>query len=267
MLADGREVRAALLAERLSDLGRGLERGEHALVLHVEDPQRARGALLASLVVEHLRMGVEPLVQALEVGRPAAPVADRVEPQLPLRDAEAPKQLVVELDHLGVDGRVLGADRLDRELPVLAEPPALGSRVPVHRRDREELLRLRLAVEPVLEVRADDRRRPLGPQRQRPAAPVGERIHLLLDDVRAGPGRSLEELRVLEPGRLDPAVAVERAETLGLPRHPLPQRRFGGEDVVGSPRRLDWRHEARSSARNGLRASSAPSVVRGPWPG
>ena len=27
------------------------------------------------------------------------------------------------------------------------------------------------------------------------------------------------------------------------------------------------RHEARSSARNGLRASSAPSVVGGPWPG
>ena len=39
-----------------------------------------------------------------------------------------------------------------------------------------------------------------------------------------------------------------------------------GSDVVRSARRVDSRH-ARSSARKGLRASSVPSVVRGPWPG
>ena len=64
------------------------------------------------------------------------------------------EQLVVELDDLGVDGGVGRADRLDRELPVLAEAPALRRRVPVHGRDRVELDRLRLAVQAVLEVRA-----------------------------------------------------------------------------------------------------------------
>ena len=60
-------------------------------------------------------------------------------------------------------------------------------------------------------------------------------------------------------------VAVERAEALHLVRHAPPERLLGREDVVGAARPLDLRH-ARSSARNGLRASSSPSVVAGPWP-
>src|ERR1035441_8055784 len=36
---------------------------------------------------------------------------------------------------------------------------------------------------PVLEVGAADRRRPLGPERQRASATVVEGVHLLLDDV------------------------------------------------------------------------------------
>ena len=211
-------------------------------------------------------MRVEPLVEQPDVGGPAVAVPDRVQLQLELGHAELAQQLAVVLDHLGVDRRIVGADRLQRELPVLAVPAAPGRAVPVHRRDRVELLRLRLAVQSVLEIGADDRGGPLRTERQRAIAAVGERVHLLLDDVGAGAGGALEELGVLEPRRLDPAIAVERAEALHLPRHPLPQRLLGGEDVVGSPGRLDPRHEARSSARNGLRASSAPSVVRGPWP-
>ena len=49
--------------------------------------------------------------------------------------------------------------------------------------------------------------------------------------------------------------------------HPPPERLLGREDVVRAARRLELRVTARSSARNGLRASSAPSVVGGPWPG
>ena len=94
--------------------------------------------------------------------------------QLPLRDAEPAQQLVVELDDLGVERRVGRADRLDRELVVLAVAPAAGRAVAVHRRDRVRLHRLRLAVQAVLEVRARDRRRALGPKRQRAVAAVVE---------------------------------------------------------------------------------------------
>ena len=44
------------------------------------------------------------------------------------------------------------------------------------------------------------------------------------------------------------------------------ERLLGGKDVVGASRRLEARHGMRSGARNGLRASSVPSVVSGPWP-
>src|SRR5947208_14744413 len=99
---------------------------------------------------------------------------------------------------------------------MLAVTALLRRRVAVHRRDREQLLRLRLAVEPVLEVGADDRRGSLRPKRQRATAAVFERVHLLLDDIRARARRAREELGVLEDGRLDAAVTGERAEALDL---------------------------------------------------
>ena len=122
------------------------------------------------------------------------------------------------------------------------------------------------AMEPVLKIGAGDRSSGLGPQGQRAAAAVLERVHLLVHDVRACAGGSLEEGGVFEVRRQDRAVAVERAESLDLARHQAPERLLGGEDVVGASRRLEGRHETRRSARNGLRASSVPSVVGGPWP-
>src|SRR5215212_8043943 len=122
-------------------------------------------------------------------------------------------------------------------------------------------------MEALLEVGPADRRRRVCAKRQRAAAPVREHIHLLLNHVRTGTGGACEELGLLEDGRLDSAVAVERAEALDLAGDVLPERLLRRQDVVCPARRLELRaHEARSSARNGLRASSPPSVVAGPWP-
>jgi hypothetical protein len=52
---------------------------------------------LARVVVEHVGMLVEPRGQTVEVRRPAGEVADRVQHELPLGDAEAPQGLVEEL--------------------------------------------------------------------------------------------------------------------------------------------------------------------------
>ena len=153
--------------------------------------------------------------------------------------AEAVEQRVVELEQLRVDRRVVGADRLDRCLPVLAVAALARLAVAVHRRDREHLHGLRIALHPVLDVRAADRRGALRAQRQRPVGAVGEVVHLLLHDVRALPGRAREERRVLEDGREHLAVAVERAEPLDLARDALPERHLGGDDVVRPARTLD----------------------------
>ena len=114
----------------------------------------------------------------------------------------------------------------------------------------------------MLDVRAADRRGRLRAQRERPIGAIGERVHLLLDDVRARAGRPLEERRVLEDRRLDRAVAVERAQALDLRRDARPERLLGRDDVVRAARSLDSclpahsAGSARRSARNGFRASS-----------
>ena len=216
-------------------------------------------------LVELVAVLLEPGGQLLNVGGPAVAAADRVQLEPVARDPEPAQERVVELDDLGVDRGIVGPDRLDGELPVLAVATAAGGAVAVHRRDRVELLRLRLPMQAVLDVRPADRRRSLGPQGQRPVRAVGERVHLLLDDVGSLPGRAQEQIGVLEHGRLDRPVAVERGQPLHLAGDAPPERLLGREDVVCAARAFELRH-ARSSARNGLRASSSPSVVAGPWP-
>src|SRR5205823_1264022 len=77
--ADGGEVLAAGVAERLADLRRVGERRLHLRALHVEDAERRRRALLPRFGVEDVLVLVEPRVQALDVRGPALAVADRVE--------------------------------------------------------------------------------------------------------------------------------------------------------------------------------------------
>ena len=183
-------------------------------------------------------MLVEPAIQPLEVGRPALSVTDRVELELEAGHAQPPEQVGVQRDQLGVDRRIVGADCLHRELPVLAEAAALRRRVTPHWPHRVELQGLRLAVHPVLHVRTNDRRRGLRPQRQRAAAAVLERVHLLLDDFGAGARRAGEDLGVLERGRIDPPVAVQPADVLRRSDGPPPRGLLGRNDVVGAARRL-----------------------------
>ena len=111
-------------------------------------------------------MLVEPLRKFLDVGGTAVGVADRVELEHVVGHADATQELGVELDHLGVDRRIVGADRLDRELPVLAVTAALRTVIPPHWSERVELLRLRLPMKPVLDVGAADGRRRFRPERQ-----------------------------------------------------------------------------------------------------
>ena len=210
--------------------------------------------------------------RASEIRGAAGEAPDRVELEVVRRHAEAVEERVVELHELGVDGRVVRADRLDGGLPVLAVATFPRGAVAVHRRDREQLRRLGIAVHPVLDVGATDRRRPLGPQRQRAVGAVGEAVHLLLDDVGSLARGARKQRRVLEHGRQHLAVAVEPAQSLDLARHALPERHLCRNDVVGPAWSLDpVAHRSvrspRSPARKGFVARSAARVVSGPWPG
>ena len=182
------------------------------------------------------------------------------------------EQRVVELDDLGVDGRVSGADRLDRKLPVLAVAPALRRRVAVHGADGVELHGLRLAVHAVLDVRAADRCGRLRAQ----ASASGRRDPRTCTSPsarRPSPRRTFVRRARCPRRRASRSAGSRRGrKALGLSDREPPERLLRGttscvprgRSIFVALMRL---RSARSSARNGLRASSSPSVVAGPWPG
>ena len=183
MAPHGIEVLTAGVTQGLADLGSLLEGSAHLRVLDVEDLQGAGRPLVAGLLVEELGVRVQPLVQPLHVGGPAVCIADRVQEQLVLGDADGPEQFRIELDHLRVDDRVAASDHLERQLVVLAVAAPAGAAVAIHRREGVELDRLRLLEETVLHVGACDRGGALRTKRQRAIAPVGKGVHLLVHDV------------------------------------------------------------------------------------
>ena len=213
-------------------------------------------------------MRVEPRVQPLDVRGPAVAVADRVELQLVARHAEVAQQRVVVLDHLGVDRGVGGADALERELrsargsaraaaprsgtsarACTASPAAARGCIPCSTYARQ--------IGAVPSGRSVSER----PLRSSNVYISFWTMSEPAPDVRA------KSVRVLEHRRLDAAVAVERAEPLHLPRHLLPERLVGREDVVRAARRLDTAsraqlREERVAARARRRASS-PARARG----
>jgi hypothetical protein len=128
----------------------------------------------------------------------------------------------------------------------LAEAARLRALVAEERPPGPELHGLRKLVHAVLDVRAADRRGGLGAQGELAPALVGEREHLLLDDVRRRPDPAREQLEVLERRGLDPRVpgAGERAGSDRV--HAGPRRRLGGQDVERAARGLKASAHARA---------------------
>ena len=150
--------------------------------------------------------------QLSDVGRPTHRVADRIEEDLRVGDADLAVEPVGQLDDLGIDGRARIADRLHVKLPELAVPSCLGPVVAEHRPDQGQLHGLGQRLHPVLDVGPDDPGGRFGTERPGLAlvGPRGEPEELLLDDVGRVADAALEDGRLLEERRLDRPVAVAR---------------------------------------------------------
>ena len=172
-------------------------------------------------------------------------------------------------DQLGVGLGRVGADRLGAELPELPVAASLRRLGAEAARQVPELHGLGQLAHPVLEVGAADRRGDLRAQRQRAAAAVVERVHLLLHDVGGLPHPAREQLGRLERRRLDPPVAGGAEDPVGL----RPRAAFAAPPTPGGCRMCregpesQNAHRSASSRRNGLVARSRPSVVIPMWPG
>ena len=280
--ADLVEVLAILGAERVQQQRRVAHDLLGAGVLGVEGAQRVEVDAVAHVGAEAVGVLAQVGREALAVLGARVEAAERAQAQAQPLDAELAEQRVQQDDRLGVDGGVVGADRLGAQLPELAEAPGLRLLLAVVAAQVPELHRLGQLVHAVLEVGAAHRRGALGAQRQRAAAGVLEGVHLLLDDVGRLPHAAGEELRGLEGRRLDAPVARGLEDRARGSLEVRPRGGLLGQHVVRAARRLGplatsapqlarpapgapilpaRSHRPASACRNGLVARSRPSVV------
>ncbi len=176
-------------------------------------------------------------------------------------------QLAEQQDQLGVEARVVGAERLGVHLRELAKAPGLRRLVAKERAPGPDLDRLGQLVHAVLDVGPADRGGRLRAQRQRAPGLVVEGEHLLLDDVRGLPDPAGEHLGVLEHRGLERLVARAGEQLLRAALQLQAAAGVRGLDVERAPGGLELCAHRASSARNGLLARSAPRLVRPMWPG
>ena len=155
--------------------------------------------LLGQLALVRAQVVLEVAPVGLARGRRA----EAREPQPQPARADRLQQLGEQQDQLGVDRRVVGADRLGADLPELPEAPGLRALAAEEAAQVPQLHRLRLLVHAVLEVGAAHRRGALRAQGQRLARPLVERVHLLLHDVGRLADAAREQLGRLEGRGLD----------------------------------------------------------------
>ena len=264
--ANRREPARARRAQRVADLG-CLRRARRALRLASSGCCRRRGAGSSPAFRSVSASSRSPCAasQACSDSRYAgrhSRAADRVELEVVARDAEPAEK---RRRRAGSAPRRSPGRRFRSPRPTPASAPgsrlAWGS-VAVHRGDREELRRLRLAVQAVLQVRTTDRRRALRSQGQRPVA-SGRRRCTSPSARRRSPRRRCARRAPCPRTRASGSAGSRRASKAARSRRLRDARaaaRRGGcresrgaldLDRVAHPAR-----SARSSARNGLRASS-----------
>ena len=155
-------------------------------------------------------MRAEELLQPLAIDGTTLGTADGIEMQLQLLQAESAQEFDGKHDDFCVNCRTCLAQSLHAELVELAVASRLRTIIAEHRADVEELHESVRRIELVLQVRAHDRSRILGPQRKAALTSIGERIHLLFHDVGRLADAAQEKLRMLENRRADFMVPVSR---------------------------------------------------------
>src|SRR5260370_38150493 len=119
------------------------------------------------------------LFKISEVGRPALPIANRVQLEPKLMQADPLEPVTRELYHFDIKRRAWAADRLDVKLEKLAIPSLLWAVVPKHWSQQIESRRLGTLVQAVLEVRPHHAGGGLWSQCDLPAVAGREPVHLL----------------------------------------------------------------------------------------
>ena len=202
----GAEVRARILTQEVQHGLHGEFRQELLIggALAVQDTHGVAGQAVLRVVRQALQLRREQLPQVGVVALAVLRVADAAQLHAHARESQFADHAHHQRDGLGVHQRVRAAQHLVIHLMELPQAPPLLPLGAEHRPVRPQLQRRRQLLQPVLQVRAHDRRCALGPQDVPTVIPeVIHGEHLLADDVRAAPHATLHEVRLLEQGRVD----------------------------------------------------------------
>ena len=145
------EVLGVRVVQALDHLGRRLRDGHDLGRVPVERPHRVDldpGALVG---IEHV-VAEQELAQLARILGARVRIADARQVQAHARQAEPRIQVREQVDQLGVDGGVVGADGLRADLAVLAVAAGLRRLVAEHRSGVPELHGLGQLVHAVLEI-------------------------------------------------------------------------------------------------------------------
>ncbi len=165
-------------------------------------------------------------------------VANAVDLQAQVAQAELGIQSPLQGDELRVDGRIHFADGLEVDLVEFAEAALLRLVIPERVQQHEQLDGLWSTGHAALQVGAHDAGGRLGPQRHAVAALVEKGVHLLLDDVGRRPDAAREHTSLFERRRLDLRVVGQAPLPPHLVGNQRPVRLLFGQDILGSARGL-----------------------------
>ncbi len=183
-------------------------------------------------------MGGEVRPQRLDVARPVVRLAERVDEEGHLAQAEPLEEAPAEGDHLHVDVGIVGAKDLDVDLVELAVAAPLRLLVAEHRAGEPHLPRRHRAV---LGVGATHAGRDLRAQGDVATALVDEVVHLLGDDV-GGLAHTVEHAEVFQQ-RGDDLPVTRRLDQAGEPvDEAAPAGRLRREDVAHPRAGLELGH-------------------------
>jgi hypothetical protein len=175
------EVSGRVVAVEVGDLRCGGDVRLVGVTLRVEYPQWVAHQGGTALFAQRIARGGEVVAQGLDVAATVVGLAETVDEQRDLAQAEPGEEFPGECDHLDVEVRVVGAEDFHTDLVELAVAPALWFLVAEVRPGVEDLPR---CGRPVLGEGTTDAGGHLRAQRDVPVALVDEVVHLLGDDRR-----------------------------------------------------------------------------------
>ena len=221
-----------LFAQVVQQARGGVDHLLHRRVLGVQDAQRIAVQAALGFGVQDVFVFFQIHDQVGAVAVALFGIADRVQFETHVLQAQVIPQAARHHDHLGVDVRAREADRFGAELEELAVAAALRTLVAEHRALVPQAARA-VVDQVVLEHGAHDAGRAFRTQGQLVAVHrVFEGIHLLLDDVGDGADGAREQARLLDDRGHDLLVAVAFQDRFGGVLEQLPQRRVLRQDVV-----------------------------------